>query len=41
MPPFLRPCIRQRAGKPASVAHLAKSFPSPYFDRGLPWAVTI
>jgi hypothetical protein len=33
MPPFLRPCRRKRAGKPASVAHLAKSLPSPYFEQ--------
>src|SRR5262249_24543832 len=33
---LLRPCIRQRAGRPASVAQFAKSLPSPYLDRGLP-----
>ena len=29
MPPFLSPCKRQRAGRPASVTHLAKSFGVP------------
>ena len=41
MPPFFRPCSRQRAGSPACVHHLAKSLPSPNFDRGLPCTVTI
>ena len=36
MPPFFSPCRRQRVGSPASVAHLAKSLPSPYLERGLP-----
>jgi hypothetical protein len=39
MPAFFKPCIRQRSGNPAARAQLAKSLPSPTFERGWPAAV--